>query len=138
MIKMNKNKKIIIGILIVALVLGLAFGGSMATATDNIQPELPEQSLPTVPDDDTPDDDTGDNNDTTETMPVFKNAYKLWEYSYDIFNVTLYYFGSKTEAQMFLESSSAFLFYFAKNLIICLLIKSRLSFARRTFLRTTS
>lgn len=75
----------IIGILIVALVLGLAFGGSMATATDNIQPELPEQSLPTVPDDDTPDDDTEDNNDTTETMPVFKNAYKLWEYSYDIF-----------------------------------------------------
>ena len=36
----------IIGILIVALVLGLAFGGSMATATDNIQPELPEQTLP--------------------------------------------------------------------------------------------
>lgn len=68
----------IIAILLCALILGFTFGGAASSSSSNIQPDVPEQIIPTLPDDNI-------DGEEQEEMPVFKNAYKLWEYSYDIF-----------------------------------------------------
>lgn len=78
----------IVAILLVALVLGFTFGGTIASSSSDIKPEIPEQIIPSVPDDDSNSEDT-----TTETMPIFKDAYKLWKYSYNIFKNGKGYYG---------------------------------------------
>ena len=72
----------IVAILLVALVLGFVFGGAASSSSSNVQPDLPEEVIPTPPTDTGDEEEDGGN---TETLPVFKNAYSLWEYSYNIF-----------------------------------------------------
>lgn len=70
----------IVAILLVALVLGFVFGGAVASSSSNVQPDLPEEVIPKPP----IDSDDGETSEE-ESMPVFKNAYSLWNYSYNIF-----------------------------------------------------
>ena len=70
----------IVAILLVTLVLGFVFGGAASSSSSNVQPDLPAEVIPKPP----IDSDGGETSEE-ESVPVFKNAYSLWNYSYNIF-----------------------------------------------------
>ena len=71
----------IVAILLVALVLGFVFGGAASSSNSNVQPDLPEEIIPTPP----TDTDDGEEGSSAEPLPIYRDGYKLWEYSYNIF-----------------------------------------------------
>ena len=71
----------IVAILLVALVLGFVFGGAASSSSSNVQFDLPEEIIPTPP----TDTDDGEEGSSAEPLPIYRDGYKLWEYSYNIF-----------------------------------------------------
>ena len=81
----------VVAILIIAIVLGVVFGGSVLSSNTNLKPEIPEISTPPNIDESLPNEDGSEV--VIEEMPVFRDAYKLWQYSYNIFKNGKGYYG---------------------------------------------